>query len=66
MFALTFNGRFELKNPEEFLQDMQELLKKHSAEYFGRIQTEKMIYIVNMEIYPYVKKIANMIIIMIL
>lgn len=42
MFALIFNGRFELKNPEEFLQDMQGLLKKHSAEYFGRIQTENL------------------------
>lgn len=42
MFVLTFNGRFELKNPEEFLQDMRELLKKHDAEYFGRIQTENL------------------------
>jgi len=42
MFALTFNGRFELKNPEEFLQDVRELLTKHNAEYFGRIQTQNL------------------------
>lgn len=42
MFALTFNGRFELKYPEEFLQDMQELLKKYNVEYFGRVQTENL------------------------
>jgi hypothetical protein len=42
MFALTFKGRFELKNPDEFLQDMQELLKKHGVEYFGNIQTQNL------------------------
>lgn len=42
MFALTFNGRFELKNPEEFIQDVNELLKKYSAEYYGRIHTENL------------------------
>lgn len=42
MFVLRFNGRFELKNPDEFLQDLQELLQKHSVEYFGRIQTENL------------------------
>ncbi len=42
MFALTFNGRFELKNPEEFIQDINELLKKHSAEYYGGIHTENL------------------------
>lgn len=42
MFVLTFNGRFELKNPDEFLQDMQELIKKHKAEYFGNIHTENL------------------------
>lgn len=42
MFVLTFNGRFELQNPEEFLQDMRELLIKHKVEYFGNIQTENL------------------------
>lgn len=42
MFALTFNGRFELKYPNEFLQDMKELLEKHDVEYFGRIQTQDL------------------------
>ena len=42
MFALTFNGRFEVKNPDEFLQDLQELLKKHSVEYFGNVHTNNL------------------------
>lgn len=42
MFSLTFNGRFELENPDEFLQDMQELIKKHNVEYFGQIHSENL------------------------
>jgi hypothetical protein len=42
MFALRFNGHFELKDPNEFLQDMQELIKKHSIEYYGNIHTENL------------------------
>ena len=42
MFALKFNGHFELKYPSEFLQDLQELLKKHNVEFFGKMQTENL------------------------
>ena len=42
MFALRFNGHFELKDPNEFLQDMQELIKKYSIEYYGNIHTENL------------------------
>ena len=36
MFSIALEGHFELNEPEEFLQDLQELIKKHKAEYFGR------------------------------
>lgn len=42
MFALKFNGRFELNDPDGFLQDLQGLIQKHNVEYFGRIQTENL------------------------
>lgn len=42
MFALKFNGRFELKDPQGFLEDIKPLLEKHSAEYYGMIQTENL------------------------
>lgn len=42
MYALRFNGRFELKDPNEFLQAMQELINKFEVEYFGTIQSDNL------------------------
>lgn len=42
MFNLTFNGRFELENPSEFLQDMQGLLDKHKASFYGNVHQENL------------------------
>lgn len=42
MFSLKFNGRFELEDPDKFLYDIQELMKKNSIEYFGRIETQNL------------------------
>ena len=42
MFVLTLNGKFELKYPNEFLTDLQELMEKHHAEYFGTVQTQNI------------------------
>jgi len=36
MFVLTFNGEFQLKYPNEFLADLEELKKKHNVEFFGK------------------------------
>lgn len=36
MFVLTFNGEFQLKYPNEFLADLEELKKKHDVEFFGK------------------------------
>lgn len=36
MFSLVLEGHFELNEPEEFLQDLQELIKKHKVDYFGK------------------------------
>ena len=35
MFTLTFNGSFELEYPNEFLEDLEELKKKHDVKFFG-------------------------------
>lgn len=42
MFTLTFNGRFELKDPQEFLERLQELLNKHDVAYYGQISTTNL------------------------
>lgn len=42
MYVLTLNGRFELDNPDEFLQGMKELMEKYKVEYFGKIQTQNL------------------------
>ena len=42
MYSLKFNGRFELNDPEEFLGEIQGLLKKYSVDYFGRIETQNL------------------------
>lgn len=36
MFVLTFSGEFQLKYPNEFLADLEELKKKHNVEFFGK------------------------------
>lgn len=36
MFSVVLDGRFELNDADEFLQDLQELIKKHNADYFGK------------------------------
>ena len=36
MYTLIFNGEFQLKYPNEFLADLEELKKKHDAEFFGK------------------------------
>lgn len=36
MFVLTFNGEFQLKYPNEFLADLEELKNKHNVEFFGK------------------------------
>lgn len=33
---MTFNGEFQLKYPNEFLADLEELKKKHDVEFFGK------------------------------
>lgn len=42
MYILRFNGRFELNDPDKFLQSLQELIKQQGVEYFGKIQTENL------------------------
>ena len=42
MFSLRFNGKFEVENIDDFLHDIQEVIKKHKVEYFGNIQTENL------------------------
>lgn len=42
MFALKFNGRFELKDPDQFLNDLQKLIEKYQIEYYGNIHTENL------------------------
>ena len=42
MFSLIFKGRFELENPDEFLQDMQELIKKYNVTFYGRVEQENL------------------------
>lgn len=42
MYRLKFNGNFELEDPDGFLQEMQELIRKYKVEYFGRIQTQNL------------------------
>lgn len=42
MFALTFNGRFELKDPEKFLEDLQTILNKNDVIYYGNIHSENL------------------------
>lgn len=36
MYTLTFNGRFELEYPNEFLADLAELQKKHNCDFYGQ------------------------------
>jgi len=36
MFILTFNGEFQLKYPNEFLAELEDLKKKHNVEFFGK------------------------------
>lgn len=36
MFALIFNGEFQLEYPNEFLVELEELKKKHNVEFFGK------------------------------
>ena len=36
MYTLVFNGEFQLKYPNEFLADLEELKKKHNCEFFGK------------------------------
>ena len=42
MYSLTFNGRFELQNPDEFLEDLKELIKKHKIDYYGIINCNNL------------------------
>ena len=37
MFNLIFNGYFEVKYPQEFLDDLEEIKKKHDAHFMGRV-----------------------------
>ncbi len=37
MFNLIFNGYFEVKYPQEFLDDLEEVKKKHDAHFMGRV-----------------------------
>lgn len=36
MYALSFNGEFELEYPYEFLADLVELQKKHNCDFYGQ------------------------------
>lgn len=36
MYTLVFNGTFQLKYPNEFLAELEELKKKHDCEFFGK------------------------------
>ena len=36
MYTLIFNGEFQLKYPNEFLAELEELKKKHEVEFFGK------------------------------
>ena len=42
MYRLKFNGNFELEDPDGFLQEMQELIRKYKVEYFGTIHTQNL------------------------
>lgn len=42
MFNLIFNGVFELKYPQEFLDDLEELKKKHDAHYMGKVNLQNL------------------------
>ena len=36
MYSLIFNGEFQLESPSEFLAELEELKKKHNADFFGK------------------------------
>ena len=42
MYSLVFKGRFELENPDSFLNQVKEILEKEHGEYYGQISTEDM------------------------
>ena len=42
MVSLTFKGRFELQDPEAFLEDLKKLIEKHKVDYFGQILSENL------------------------
>jgi hypothetical protein len=42
MYALTFNGTFQLEYPNEFLADLEELKKKHDCEFFGNLGLQNL------------------------
>lgn len=42
MYNLTFNGRFELENPDSFLARLKEISEIEHAEYYGNISTEDL------------------------
>ena len=42
MYSLIFKGRFELENPDSFLNQVKEILEKEQGEYYGQINTEDM------------------------
>lgn len=42
MYALTFNGTFQLEYPNEFLADLDELKKKHNCEFFGNLGLQNL------------------------
>ena len=42
MFNLQFNGVFELEYPNEFLEDLEELKKKHDVHFTGRIAVQDL------------------------
>lgn len=42
MFNLILDGVFELKYPNEFLQDLNQLKEKHDAHFMGKIHVQDL------------------------
>ena len=40
MYNIVFNGLFEAKYPQEFLDDLEELKKKHDVHFMGRVNLQ--------------------------
>ena len=42
MYSLTFNGRFELENPDSFLTKLKGILEEEQGQYYGNISSEDL------------------------